>query len=136
VSTHRESFRPNPTGEPLQGIKNKSQIIPKISIERLVALVEYFKEWQDLPNISPWVLHTTEKVTGCSSIPSPEIQQGGVDCSRPSAGSGIPARLRVWVLQLLLHSSQEGLGMRHFPICQFCLRGDSGSRCSLYSHHH
>lgn len=45
-------FRLNPAGDPLQGAKNESRLIP---------LVEYFDAWKNLTNISSWVLRTIQK---------------------------------------------------------------------------
>lgn len=57
VRTDNEScFQLIPASHLLQGVKNDTPNTLEISLERLVSLVDVFREWQCLPNISPGVL--------------------------------------------------------------------------------
>ncbi len=57
------SVQMHPAGSPFQDVVLTAQmhINPETSLERLVPLVELLAAWKPLPNISCWVLHTTEK---------------------------------------------------------------------------
>ncbi len=85
ASAHRKLFSIIPAGIPLQGIVNDTQRTPKVSLERLILLVDYIGACQCLPNISPWVLHVVQTAV---QLPPPEVRWGGLDCGAPRAGSG------------------------------------------------
>ncbi len=51
ASAHRKLFSIIPAGIPLQGIVNDTRRTPKVSLERLILLVDYIGAYQCLPNI-------------------------------------------------------------------------------------
>ncbi len=71
ASAHRKLFSIIPAGIPLQGIVNDTRRTPKVSLERLILLVDYIGTWQCLPNISPWVLHIVQTAV---QLPPPEVR--------------------------------------------------------------
>ncbi|KAL0173182.1 hypothetical protein M9458_033493, partial [Cirrhinus mrigala] len=63
-SLRRSSERPDwlyPAGTPLQGTNLAALVIPEVSLERLIPLVDHLAAWKHLPNVSQWVLHTVER---------------------------------------------------------------------------
>jgi hypothetical protein len=47
-----------PVGAPQRNYVPTATLIPEVSLERLIPLVDYLAAGQQLPNVSPWVLRT------------------------------------------------------------------------------
>ncbi len=85
ASAHRKLFSIIPAGIPLQGIVNDTRRTPKVSLERLILLVDYIGACQCLPNISPWVLHIVQTAV---QLPPPRSSMGwsGLRCTQSRVG--------------------------------------------------
>ncbi len=121
---HTENcFRSFPAVIPLQGIVNDTRRAPKVSLDRLIPLVDYIGAWQCLPNISPWVLHIRYRLQ--FSYRPPQFDGVVWTAVHPEQGRVMEqefhsllghracssARQGVRVLRPVLHSSQEGWGV-------------------------
>ncbi len=58
-------------------------ITAEVSLERLVALLDYLAAWILLPNVSQWVLHTVERLQNPVWFSSASIQRGGSHSGGP-----------------------------------------------------
>ncbi len=89
------AVRLSPAGVPFQDTKLAALITPEASLERLVPLVDYLAAWKLLLSVSPWVLHTVERLQNPDGFSSASIQWGESHSGGPRAGSGNGTRSRV-----------------------------------------
>ncbi len=88
----QQLVRLSPAGVPFQ---DTVLITPEASLERLVPLVDYLAAWKLLLSVSPWVLHTVERLQNPDGFSSASIQRGESHFGGPRAGSGNGTRSRV-----------------------------------------
>ncbi len=91
----QQLVRLSPAGVPFQDTKLAALITPEASLERLVPLVDYLAAWKLLLSVSPWVLHTVERLQNPDGFSSASIQRGESHFGGPRAGSGNGTRSRI-----------------------------------------